>query len=88
MNRTLVLARHGPERHKSGFNRAILVIQSALVPAVEFLCGLEVLLVQLYCPVVNGLELSVLHPRKRRTRAPVLTGGPGAVPGGVTSKNG
>jgi len=30
----------------------------------------------------------LLHPRKRRTRAPVLTGGPGAAPGGVASKNG
>ena len=29
-----------------------------------------------------------LHPRKWRTRAPVLTGGPGAAPGGVASKNG
>jgi len=28
-----------------------------------------------------------LYPRKRRTRAPVLTGGPGAAPGVVTSKN-
>ena len=28
----------------------------------------------------------LLHPRKRRTRAPVLTGGPGAAPGGVASK--
>ena len=31
---------------------------------------------------------SLLHPRKWRTRAPVLTGGPGAAPGGVASKNG
>jgi len=30
---------------------------------------------------------SLLHPRKRRTRALVLTGGPGAAPGGVASKN-
>ena len=29
-----------------------------------------------------------LHPRKRRTRALVLTGGPGAAPGGVASKTG
>jgi len=29
-----------------------------------------------------------LHPRKRQTRALVLTGGPGAAPGGVASKNG
>ena len=29
----------------------------------------------------------LLHPRKWRTRAPVLTGGPGAAPGGVVSKN-
>jgi len=28
-----------------------------------------------------------LHPRKRRTRATVLTGGPGAAPGSVASKN-
>jgi len=28
------------------------------------------------------------HPRKRRTRAPVLTGGPGAASAGVASKNG
>ena len=37
--------------------------------------------------------LSVQHREalltcKRRTRAPVLTGGPGAAPGGETSKNG
>ena len=31
---------------------------------------------------------SLLHPRKRRTRALVLTGGPGAAHGGVTSKSG
>ena len=30
----------------------------------------------------------LLHPRKWQTRAPVLTGGPGAAPGGVASKNG
>jgi len=29
-----------------------------------------------------------LHPRKRRTRAPVLSGGRGAAPGVVASKNG
>jgi hypothetical protein len=29
-----------------------------------------------------------LHPRKWPTRAPELTGGPGAAPGGVASKNG
>ena len=33
-------------------------------------------------------KLFLLHPRKWRTRAPVLTGGPGAAPGGVASKNG
>ena len=32
--------------------------------------------------------LKFLHPRKRRTRAPVLSGGPGAAPGGVALKNG
>ena len=32
--------------------------------------------------------MQLLHPRKWRTRAPVLTGGPGAAPGGVASKNG
>ena len=32
--------------------------------------------------------INLLHPRKWRTRAPVLTGGPGAAPGGVASKNG
>ena len=30
---------------------------------------------------------AIFTPRKRRTRAPVLTGGPGAAPGGVASKN-
>ena len=30
----------------------------------------------------------IFTPRKRRTRAPVLTGGPRAAPGGVASKNG
>ena len=33
-------------------------------------------------------QMWLLHPRKWRTRAPVLTGGPGAAPGGVASKNG
>ena len=36
----------------------------------------------------SELPLLSLHPRKWRTRAPVLTGGPGAAPGGVASKNG
>ena len=31
---------------------------------------------------------ALLHPRKRRTRAAVSTGGTGAAPGGVASKNG
>ena len=30
----------------------------------------------------------LLRPRKRRTWAPVLTGSPGAAPGGVASKSG
>jgi len=30
----------------------------------------------------------LLHTRKRQTRAPVLSGGPGAAPGSVASKNG
>ena len=34
------------------------------------------------------LVFESLHPRKWRTRAPVLTGGPGAAPGDVASKNG
>ena len=37
---------------------------------------------------LNYLMFEFLHPRKWRTRAPVLTGGPGAAPGGVASKNG
>jgi len=35
-----------------------------------------------------AVHYTSLHPRKWRTRAPVLTGGPGAAPGGVASKNG
>ena len=35
----------------------------------------------------RGCAQHFLHPRKWRTRAPVLTGGPGAAPGGVASKN-
>ena len=37
---------------------------------------------------VKKLNCAFLHPRKWRTRAPVLTGCPGAAPGGVASKNG
>ena len=36
---------------------------------------------------LDSTDLS-LHPRKWRTRAPVLTGGPGTAPGGMASKNG
>ena len=47
----------------------------------------------LHAPVLRGAQHAwhngLRHfPRKRRTRAPVLTGGPGAAPGGVASKNG
>jgi len=35
----------------------------------------------------SSLTTNFLHPRKRRTRAPLLTGGPGAAPGGVASKS-
>ena len=45
-------------------------------------CGQAVLGVPRKAP------LCLLHPRKRRTRAPALTGGPGAAPGDVASKNG
>jgi len=58
-NHALVLARQGPKRQKSGFDRANLVIRSTVVPAVGVLGGLAVLLVNLYCPAVNGLELSL-----------------------------
>ena len=37
---------------------------------------------------ITEVKHHFLHPRKWRTRAPVLTGGPGAAPGGVASKNG
>ena len=40
------------------------------------------------CRRPGGCVFFFLQTRKRRTRAPVLTGGPGAASGGVASKSG
>ena len=57
--RSLVLARHRPERQKGRFDRANFVIRSMVVLAVEVLGGLAVLLMNFHCPAINGLELSL-----------------------------
>ena len=54
---TLVLTSHRPERQKSIFDQAKLVIRSMVGHAAEVLGGLAVLLVHLNCPAVNELEL-------------------------------
>ena len=55
----LVLARYGPGRQKSGFDRTNLVIWNMVFPAVEVLGGLAVLLVHLNSLAEYGRELSL-----------------------------
>ena len=59
------------------------------IPNSPGLCADEFLKIVSFVPCTSTKWMAILlHPRKWRTRASVLTGGPGAAPGGVASKNG